>query len=63
MRRLFPEPGEVPDDLALAEAYRLPPGRTLRMDFIAALDGSIAVEGRSARDVAEGYLKSRKLLK
>ena len=51
MRRLLPEPGDVPDDLsldtALAAAYRLPPGRSLRMDFIASLDGSIAVEGRS----------------
>jgi riboflavin biosynthesis pyrimidine reductase len=48
VRRLFPEPGGIPDDLALAETYRLPPGRSLRMDFIASLDGSIAVEGRSA---------------
>ena len=47
MRRLFPSPAEIADDLALAEAYRMPPGRTLRMDFIASLDGSIAVEGRS----------------
>jgi riboflavin biosynthesis pyrimidine reductase len=47
VRRLFPEPGELPDELALAEAYRPPPGRSLRMDFIASLDGSIAVEGRS----------------
>lgn len=47
MRRLFPAPGEIPDDLALARAYELPPGRALRMDFIASLDGSIAVDGRS----------------
>ncbi len=47
MRRLLPEPGDVPDELALAEAYRLPPGRALRMDFIASLDGAIAVDGRS----------------
>ncbi len=51
MRRLFPAPGGVPDDLALdsalAAAYRLPPGRSLRMDFIASLDGSVAVQGRS----------------
>ncbi|MCP2014559.1 osmoprotectant transport system substrate-binding protein [Deinococcus sp. HSC-46F16] len=33
-------------------------GKTLQI-----LNGRIAVEGRSARDVAEGYLKSRKLLK
>ena len=47
MRRLFPSPAEIADDNALAEAYRLPPGRALRMDFIASLDGSIAVDGRS----------------
>ena len=47
MRRLFPAPGEVPDDVALAEAYRLPAGRALRMDFIASLDGAIAVDGTS----------------
>jgi riboflavin biosynthesis pyrimidine reductase len=47
VRRLLPEPGDIPDDLALAEAYRLPPGRALRMDFIASLDGAIAVGGRS----------------
>jgi riboflavin biosynthesis pyrimidine reductase len=47
VRRLFPSPAEIADDLALAEAYRLPPGRSLRMDFIASLDGSIAVDGRS----------------
>jgi riboflavin biosynthesis pyrimidine reductase len=48
VRRLFPEQGDVVDDVALAKAYRLPPGRALRMDFIASLDGSIAVGGRSA---------------
>jgi riboflavin biosynthesis pyrimidine reductase len=47
VRRLFPDPGEVADELALAEAYRLPPGRSVRMDFIASLDGSIAVGGVS----------------
>ena len=61
MRRLFPEPAEPDDthlddahlddahldDAALADAYRPPPGRHLRVDFIAALDGAISVEGRS----------------
>ena len=51
MRRLFPHPADLVDDLsrdpALAEAYRLPAGRSLRMDFIASIDGSIAVQGRS----------------
>ncbi|WP_222267178.1 dihydrofolate reductase family protein [Modestobacter marinus] len=46
MRRLLPDPGALDDD-GLAEAYRLPPGRHLRVDFVAALDGVIAVGGRS----------------
>lgn len=51
MRRLLPPPGRDDgdlDDAALAEAYRLPAGRSLRMDFVASLDGAIAVDGRSA---------------
>ena len=47
MRRLFPDAGDVPDDVSLAQVYRPPPGRSLRMDFIASLDGSVAVQGRS----------------
>ena len=47
MRRLFPDPADVPGEVGLAEAYRLPPGRSLRMDFITSLDGSVAVAGRS----------------
>ncbi len=57
MRRLFPESGDVPDDLALARAYELPPGRSLRMDFIASLDASIAVEGRSEGLQSPGDLR------
>jgi riboflavin biosynthesis pyrimidine reductase len=45
VRRLLPDPGPVPDE-ELAEAYRLP-GRHLRVNFVVALDGAIAVEGRS----------------
>jgi riboflavin biosynthesis pyrimidine reductase len=49
MRRLLPGPAAgVPDDAALAGAYRLPPGRSVRVDFVVSLDGAIAVEGRSA---------------
>lgn len=47
MRRLLPTPAELDDD-GLVEAYRLPEGRALRVDFVASLDGSIAVDGRSA---------------
>lgn len=48
MRRLYPSPGELPDEPTLVEAYRRPAGRSLRMDFVTSLDGSIAVDGRSA---------------
>jgi riboflavin biosynthesis pyrimidine reductase len=46
VRRLFPDPGPV-DDAALVEAYRPPPGRSLRMNFVASLDGAVTVGGRS----------------
>lgn len=46
MRRLLPPAGPVDED-GLAEAYRLPAGRHVRVDFVAALDGAISVEGRS----------------
>jgi riboflavin biosynthesis pyrimidine reductase len=35
------------DDDGLADAYRLPPGPSLRADFVASLDGAITVDGRS----------------
>jgi riboflavin biosynthesis pyrimidine reductase len=47
MRRLLPAAGDVPDDAALAEAYRAPAGPFLRVNFVASLDGVVAVEGRS----------------
>lgn len=47
MRRLLPDPVHDLDDAALAEAYRPPAGRFLRVNFIESLDGAIAVEGRS----------------
>ncbi|HEX2074315.1 MAG TPA: dihydrofolate reductase family protein [Geodermatophilus sp.] len=46
MRRLLPDPAELDDD-GLVEAYRLPAGRSLRVNFITSLDGAIAIEGRS----------------
>ncbi len=46
MQRLYPTSGAVRDD-QLAEAYRLPAGRSLRVNFVASLDGAISVEGRS----------------
>jgi 5-amino-6-(5-phosphoribosylamino)uracil reductase len=48
MRRLLPDPTDQPlDDAALAAAYAAPPGRFLRVNFIAALDGAITVDGVS----------------
>ncbi|MCZ2860212.1 dihydrofolate reductase family protein [Blastococcus sp. VKM Ac-2987] len=46
MRRLLPGPAEL-DDAGLVEAYRLPPGRSLRVNFVASLDGAVTVDGRS----------------
>jgi riboflavin biosynthesis pyrimidine reductase len=46
VRRLFPEPAEL-DDAGVVEAYRLPAGRSLRVNFVASLDGAVTVEGRS----------------
>ena len=51
MRRLLPEPGgPAPAGLTtedVVEAYRLPPGRALRVNFIASPDGSTTVDGKS----------------
>ncbi|TFV83336.1 deaminase [Blastococcus sp. CT_GayMR20] len=46
MRRLLPSPADL-DEAGLVEAYRLPAGRRLRMNFIASLDGAITVGGVS----------------
>jgi 5-amino-6-(5-phosphoribosylamino)uracil reductase len=46
MRRLIPDPAEL-DDAALVEAYRVPAGRHLRVNFVASLDGAVTVDGRS----------------
>jgi riboflavin biosynthesis pyrimidine reductase len=47
VRRLLPEPAAELDDDAVVEAYRLPAGRSLRVNFVASLDGAVTVEGRS----------------
>jgi riboflavin biosynthesis pyrimidine reductase len=47
VRRVLPDHADVPDDAALAEAYRPPAGRFLRVNFVASLDGVVAVDGRS----------------
>jgi len=51
VRRLLPDPGgPAPAGLTtedVVEAYRLPPGRALRVNFIASPDGSTTVDGKS----------------
>ncbi len=51
MRRLFPGPGgpdgDAVDDAALVAAYRLPEGRSLRVNFVVSLDGAVTLDGRS----------------
>jgi riboflavin biosynthesis pyrimidine reductase len=50
VRRLLPDPAQLdesPDERALVGAYRLPPGRSLRANFVTSLDGVVAVDGRS----------------
>jgi riboflavin biosynthesis pyrimidine reductase len=46
MRRLLPDPSEL-DEAGLIDAYRVPDGRHLRVNFIASLDGAVTVDGRS----------------
>jgi riboflavin biosynthesis pyrimidine reductase len=46
VRRLLPDPAQL-DDAGLIEAYRLPAGRHLRVNFVTSLDGSVTVDGRS----------------
>jgi riboflavin-specific deaminase-like protein len=46
VRRLLPTPGPI-DEEGLTDAYRLPAGRHVRANFVAALDGATSVAGRS----------------
>jgi riboflavin biosynthesis pyrimidine reductase len=63
VRRLLPDPAPLDDAAALAEAYAFPPGRYLRINFVASLDGVIAVEGRSAGLGSPGDLRIFHLLR
>src|SRR4051812_1912882 len=47
MRRLLPDPAAELSTEDVVAAYRLPPGRALRVNFIAALDGATTVAGKS----------------
>jgi len=63
VRRLLPGPegsdteGGQLDQAALAEAYRLPPGRAVRVNFIASPDGATTVAGRSEGLQSPGDLR------
>jgi riboflavin biosynthesis pyrimidine reductase len=63
VRRLLPDPAPIDDpapdggDTALAEAYATPAGRWLRVNFVASLDGVVAVEGRSGALGSPGDLR------
>jgi 5-amino-6-(5-phosphoribosylamino)uracil reductase len=46
VRRLLPDPAEL-DHAGLIEAYRVPAGRHVRVNFVASLDGAVTVDGRS----------------
>jgi riboflavin biosynthesis pyrimidine reductase len=63
VRRLLPDPAPLDDDAALAEAYAFPAGRSMRVNFVASLDGVIAVEGRSAGLGSPGDLRLFRLLR
>src|SRR5436309_16123811 len=63
MRRLLPDAVDLVDDAALAEAYRLPVGRHLRVNFVTALDGAISVEGRSGGLGSPGDLRVFRVLR
>ncbi|MCZ2805090.1 dihydrofolate reductase family protein [Modestobacter sp. VKM Ac-2983] len=45
------------DPAELADAYRLAPGRHLRVNFVASLDGAISVDGRSGGLGSDGDLR------
>src|SRR3954468_15141591 len=47
MRRLLPDPAPELSPEDVVEAYRLPPGRAVRVNFIASPDGATTVAGRS----------------
>lgn len=63
MRRLLPDPGPLLDDAALAAAYATPEARWLRVNFVASLDGVVAVEGRSGALGSPGDLRIFQLLR
>jgi riboflavin biosynthesis pyrimidine reductase len=62
MRRLLPDPSEL-DDGGLIDAYRLPAGRHLRVNFVTSLDGAVTVDGRSDGLGSPGDLQIFRILR
>jgi riboflavin biosynthesis pyrimidine reductase len=63
VRRLLPDPRDLDDDASLAEAYAAPPGRFVRVNFIASLDGATTVSGRSRGLQSPGDLRVFRMLR
>ena len=67
MRRLLPLVGGDStahlDDAGLVDAYREPPGRFVRVNFVASLDGATTVGGRSKALQTPGDLRVFRLLR
>jgi riboflavin biosynthesis pyrimidine reductase len=62
MRRLLPEPGPL-NDAGLVDAYRLPPGRSMRVNFVVSLDGAVTVDGLSKGLGSPGDLRIFRVLR
>ncbi|MCW2701447.1 MAG: deaminase [Blastococcus sp.] len=62
MRQLLPAAADL-DEAGLVEAYRPPPGRFVRVNFIASLDGATTVAGRSRGLQSPGDLAVFRLLR
>jgi riboflavin-specific deaminase-like protein len=62
VRQLLPAAADL-DEAGLVEAYRPPPGRFVRVNFIASLDGATTVAGRSRGLQSPGDLAVFRLLR
>src|SRR3954463_5612548 len=63
MRRLLPDPAAELSPEDVVAAYRPPPGRALRVNFIASLDGATTVAGRSRGLQSPGDLRVFRILR
>jgi riboflavin biosynthesis pyrimidine reductase len=63
MRRLLPDPAPELSPEEVVEAYRLPPGRAVRVNFIASPDGATTIAGRSRGLQSPGELLVFRILR